>query len=272
MMITGELSEAFWELAVRDDVRVAARFPFVDLGAVVTYLLIMSYVPPFFGARKLQQGSPSGRVIASELVLSAVALEIASLSVTLSASHLAQLRFLGAGLTVPSVSRLLLHAGISLLAYDAYIYGAHRLLHWGPLYRHVHSVHHRSTAPSAATAFAMHPIETIVNMAFLPVFLAVTPVNFYGATLAGLYMQANTIVLHGGYEVFPAWWRSSMGQLLPSVRFHDTHHAAGRGNYGIITTIWDRVFGTVAVPPDERDMEAGVPRASRSNDSFHPTR
>jgi sterol desaturase/sphingolipid hydroxylase (fatty acid hydroxylase superfamily) len=255
-MITGDLSRAFWDLAARDDVRAAARFPLADLGLVAAYfLLILSGLPSLFGARKLQLGSPRWQTIMSELVLSALALEIASVSVTLSASYLAQHGLLRAELTVPSVPRLLLHASISLLAYDFYIYVAHRLLHVGPLYTHVHSVHHRSTAPSPATAFAMHPLEAIMNMAFLPAFLALTPVNFYGATLAGLYMQATTIVLHGGHEVFPAWWRRSpMGRLLPTVGFHDRHHAAGRGNYGIITTIWDHVLGTVGRSDDTQSL------------------
>ena len=45
---------------------------------------------------------------------------------------------------------------------DAHFYLTHRLLHWGPLYRISHKVHHRNTNTGAWSGLSMHPIEHIL--------------------------------------------------------------------------------------------------------------
>ena len=42
---------------------------------------------------------------------------------------------------------------------ELWAYCAHRFLHLKCLYPHVHKWHHRYTAPTAFSAFAMHPAE-----------------------------------------------------------------------------------------------------------------
>src|SRR5206468_1722667 len=138
----------------------------------------------------------------------------------------AEHRWLLADLTQPSLPRLVLQSGLCLACYDLYMYAVHRLLHLGALYTYVHSVHHRSTAPSPATAFAIHPFEAILNLAFIPVAMMVTRVNFYAVMTAGLYLQVDAIVLHSGHEIFPVWWQgSSWSRWYPTVLFHDLHHS-----------------------------------------------
>jgi len=38
----------------------------------------------------------------------------------------------------------------------------HRLIHWGPLYRWIHSVHHNSINPSPWSSLSMHPVEAFL--------------------------------------------------------------------------------------------------------------
>jgi sterol desaturase/sphingolipid hydroxylase (fatty acid hydroxylase superfamily) len=42
---------------------------------------------------------------------------------------------------------------------DLWFYWTHRALHWPPLYRTVHKIHHRFTAPCAVVAVYAHPLE-----------------------------------------------------------------------------------------------------------------
>jgi len=42
---------------------------------------------------------------------------------------------------------------------DIHFYSAHRFLHLRPLYRLVHSLHHRNTDPEPFSGLAMHPVE-----------------------------------------------------------------------------------------------------------------
>jgi sterol desaturase/sphingolipid hydroxylase (fatty acid hydroxylase superfamily) len=45
------------------------------------------------------------------------------------------------------------------LCVDMWFYWSHRALHWKPLYKHVHKMHHRFKAPNAVAAVYAHPIE-----------------------------------------------------------------------------------------------------------------
>ncbi|KAJ1553598.1 C-4 sterol methyl oxidase, partial [Cladochytrium tenue] len=48
------------------------------------------------------------------------------------------------------------------IAYDTSEYWVHRALHWGPLYRHIHKVHHEAQTPYALISEYMHPVEFIL--------------------------------------------------------------------------------------------------------------
>ncbi len=41
-------------------------------------------------------------------------------------------------------------------------YFAHRALHWGPLYKHIHKLHHEFSAPFGIAAEYAHPAETLI--------------------------------------------------------------------------------------------------------------
>jgi sterol desaturase/sphingolipid hydroxylase (fatty acid hydroxylase superfamily) len=42
---------------------------------------------------------------------------------------------------------------------DLHFYGVHRLIHWPPLYRSVHKLHHNNVNPGPWSGLAMHPVE-----------------------------------------------------------------------------------------------------------------
>jgi sterol desaturase/sphingolipid hydroxylase (fatty acid hydroxylase superfamily) len=42
---------------------------------------------------------------------------------------------------------------------EVYQYYVHRLLHWRPVYKRVHYMHHEWTYPVAATTLYLHPLE-----------------------------------------------------------------------------------------------------------------
>lgn len=48
------------------------------------------------------------------------------------------------------------------LYHDVHFYLIHRLIHWGPLYRAVHSLHHKNVNPGPWSGLAMHPIEHLL--------------------------------------------------------------------------------------------------------------
>jgi methylsterol monooxygenase len=45
---------------------------------------------------------------------------------------------------------------------DAFHFFAHRALHYGPLYKHIHKVHHKYSAPFGLAAEYAHPAEVFI--------------------------------------------------------------------------------------------------------------
>ncbi len=64
----------------------------------------------------------------------------------------------------PGRGTVLTHMLFLMLCEDFTFYFAHRLLHWGPLYRAVHKVHHRYKQPVGIVAVYAHPFETVLNV------------------------------------------------------------------------------------------------------------
>ena len=52
-------------------------------------------------------------------------------------------------------------------------YFAHRFLHWPPLYRIAHKLHHRNTNPGPWSGLSMHPIEHVIYFTSTLIFFVV---------------------------------------------------------------------------------------------------
>lgn len=63
----------------------------------------------------------------------------------------------------PMRTRVVADIDARAVMHDVYFYATHRLLHTRPLYKWVHSWHHRAHNPSPWTAFSFHPVEALVQ-------------------------------------------------------------------------------------------------------------
>ena len=132
--------------------------------------------------------------------------------------------------------------GCAMLQEPVFYY-SHRLLHVGPLYRHIHKVHHEFHAPIALAAVYAHPLEFgIQNIMplFVPYLLLRSHLfTFYvGCVLNVLGTQMH----HCGYRL-PAWAFPFGAPKGPQPNFHDFHHEATHCNFGILGLL-DRLHGT----------------------------
>ncbi|KAK8140183.1 C-4 methylsterol oxidase [Apiospora sp. TS-2023a] len=134
---------------------------------------------------------------------------------------------------------------------DAYHYWIHRFLHWGPMYKNVHRIHHQYSAPFGMAAEYASPIETVL----LGIGTIGSPI-LYGALTGNVHLwtvliwvvfrQFQAIDAHSGYD-FP--W--SLRHVLPfwgGADWHDDHHRYFIGNYSSSFRYWDILMGTVAGP------------------------
>jgi len=123
-------------------------------------------------------------------------------------------------------------------------YLIHRGMHpwknkWGPdvgkfLYKHVHSLHHKSPNPTAFSGTSMHPVEaTLYYMASF----CILPFNVHVALPLGCIIDCavGAWIGHDGYQ--------NPGGGDP---FHQVHHANFDCNYGAQHVPLDWLFGTAA--------------------------
>ncbi|WP_158509761.1 sterol desaturase family protein [Methylobacterium sp. AMS5] len=143
--------------------------------------------------------------------------------VSMPALALALILFGGA--TLPGIA-------LGLVAWTLAEYVIHRVLfHRLPLFKAGHDEHHAK--PSGRTGVtSWHSL-----LVFGVLFLALPAGVLAGLALGYLaYIAAHHAVHH---------WRIAPGHVLYGLKIrHAMHHRGDEVNFGVVTTAWDRVFGT----------------------------
>ncbi len=147
--------------------------------------------------------------------------------------------------------------------HDAYFYAMHRLIHRPGVFERVHKVHHLSTNPTPLSAFAFHPSEAFLELAGAIALVCLIPISAPMVFAFSLVSLAYNVMGHLGVEIYPRWWlRHPVLGLFNSATVHNHHHRSFKGNYGLYTLIWDRLFGTYNPPrtlrPCARPTQSGI--------------
>lgn len=116
----------------------------------------------------------------------------------------------------------------------------HRLIHWSPLYRRVHALHHRNINIGPWSGLSMHPLEHVI-------FLSTVLIHFVVPAhplLIVFHLQFVTLLAattHTGYQGIT--WRGKL--ILPLGTFHhQLHHRFFSCNYGGLEVPLDRWTGS----------------------------
>jgi len=123
---------------------------------------------------------------------------------------------------------------------SAHFYFIHRLLHWKPLYRVAHAVHHRNVSTGPWSGFSMHPLEHLIYLSnvLIHVLFASHPIHIF------FHLQWNAIgagVSHTGYESLTVRGKPV---IYLSPFHHQLHHRLYNCNYGNSLVPMDRLFGS----------------------------
>jgi sterol desaturase/sphingolipid hydroxylase (fatty acid hydroxylase superfamily) len=121
-----------------------------------------------------------------------------------------------------------------------HFYFVHRLLHWPPLYRRVHSVHHRNINVGPWSGLSMHPLEHVLYFSQLLIFL-VLPAHPVHVMFILHWQLLGAPSGHSGYE---AVFARDKARLLVGGFFHQLHHRYFECNYGNPEFPLDKWFGT----------------------------
>ncbi|MCG6857661.1 MAG: sterol desaturase family protein [Salaquimonas sp.] len=136
-------------------------------------------------------------------------------------------------------------AAAGVMAWSLAEYWVHRYFyHEVPGLRELHGHHH-----AEPEAFIGGPpvlaILIIFALAYLPL-VFVSSIVAGGFTTGALTGYMAYMLVHHAVH----YWKPAPGTLLFTLRRHHAlhHHHSEEGNFGIITSFWDRVFGTEILP------------------------
>jgi len=126
------------------------------------------------------------------------------------------------------------------LLFSSHFYLIHRLLHWPPMFRYVHRLHHRNVHVGPWSGMSMHPAEHVLYLSSVLVHFVIPshPV----IVLLHLYSRAlGPAFSHAGFEKLLAGDR----EVMDAADFHhQLHHRYFECNYGNVDVPWDRWFGS----------------------------
>ncbi len=183
----------------------------------------------------------------------------------------------------PTLAWKLFYSLVLLLSYDFTFFLLHFAEHKIPALWAIHKVHHSAEVLTPLTRYREHVLEGPLYSIQAAIGYAV-PAAIFGWLSAGSIAQVTILdvgiftLLFGfagafrHYHVqfrYPRW----LEKWLQSPAMHHTHHSYLRQhwdtNMAVITSIWDRLFGTLYIPePDEYTPWGLGPEQQADNRSF----
>ena len=148
-------------------------------------------------------------------------------------------------------------AVLAFVLLDGCDYVFHRLSHNVRWLWLLHAVHHSDTHVDVTTNLRQHPLHIVPSEIWNLVACAaigVPPWVFLVHEIASLAFAH----MHHAAIAWPRWIDRAFGWLFVTPRMHWTHHSPveprTNSNYGVILSVWDRWFGTVAASADEPEF------------------
>ena len=136
---------------------------------------------------------------------------------------------------------------------DFHFYLIHRMIHWPPLYKYVHSVHHNNVNPGPFSGLAMHSVEHLLYFSSALIFVIVpaSPLHFITQLLLKALGPAQT---HSGFDKVVVGESSTLDTHSYA---HYLHHKYFECNYADALIPLDKWFGTFhdGTPEKQEAME-----------------
>ncbi|WP_294619494.1 sterol desaturase family protein [uncultured Roseovarius sp.] len=121
-----------------------------------------------------------------------------------------------------------------------HFYWVHRALHWGPLYKLAHALHHRNVNVGPWSGLSMHPVEHLIFFSSILVH-CIVPAHPLHILFHMQHQSLTAATSHTGYEDLLVKDRK---QLALGTFHHQMHHRYFEVNYGNLEMPWDKWFGT----------------------------
>jgi sterol desaturase/sphingolipid hydroxylase (fatty acid hydroxylase superfamily) len=144
----------------------------------------------------------------------------------------------------------------------------HWLCHRIPFLWAFHKVHHTAEVLTPATAFRVHPVDTLLFANTTALFVGLTEAVgrwLLGQPIDPLAVAGHNLIIVGfvfavGHLQHSHLWIATTGRwgrILLSPAHHQLHHSADPrhfgSNFGSFLAVWDWMFGTLHVPQIRRE-------------------
>ena len=154
-----------------------------------------------------------------------------------------------------------LAAATTVAALDFVAYAWHRANHQVPFLWRFHRVHHSDLSFTTSTALRFHPGEILLSLPVRLVVIVVLGAPVVAILAFEIAFAIANFTEHGDIRLGPRIERA-VSTMLVTPALHRRHHWRGpaerAGNFGTISTLWDRTLGTYA-PGTATRNPTGVP-------------
>jgi len=136
--------------------------------------------------------------------------------------------------------------------HEAGFYCVHRFLHWPPLYKVAHAVHHRNINPGPWSGLSMHPIEHVLYFCTVLLFFFIPSHPIHMINLLSRLGLAPSM----GHTGFDRMELNEKASIDNSYYAHYLHHRYFEVNYADGMIPLDKWFGSFHDGSDEAPGES----------------
>lgn len=121
-----------------------------------------------------------------------------------------------------------------------HFYWIHRALHWPPLYKLAHALHHRNINVGPWSGISMHPIEHLMFFSSVLIHFII-PAHPLHILFQMQHQSLTGVSSHTGFEGLLV---GDENRLALGTFHHQMHHRYFECNYGNLDVPWDKWFGS----------------------------
>jgi len=150
----------------------------------------------------------------------------------------------------PSHLPVLAQLALAVLLADFGAYSAHRFMHLTRFGWRLHAVHHTPTRLDFLAAGRSHPFNAALTVTCengILIALGIAPLPL---ALFNMFKGVNGLLQHSNADLRPGVLSYVLATNDVHRRHHSTRLAESNTNFGNTTMVWDRLFGTFALPAE----------------------
>ncbi len=147
----------------------------------------------------------------------------------------------------------------SVLLIDMARYWVHRLSHGVDWIWRLHAIHHSDTDLDAMTGVRHHPLEYLVVLAIMTALYVILGIPTAALVIYGVLAASIAPFSHANTKL-PDRIERVLNKVFVTNQLHAIHHSVdmreANSNFGVVFSIWDRIFATYSEPSIQRFTSA----------------